>query len=263
MTTEFFPSRASREFTSDQFVNIGGRFRETLEGGLPATDLVGRTLAQQIGAGTVHLALRMRMERKSKFTKEKTRQEKLRDDYVISIRKGIRAVLTDKDPALPPARREAAVLLRDLLEKRPKQFETKSGGENTTQLEFFFEDFDTTPAQAALQETDLLRYYKPLKEAHAAYVTLIRDEEAADAAAAVALPTENPSKLPEMRVLKETLTARIRLALEIIGFMAEQGIAPYPELAERCSAIVSEAGLVAKGRGTRAAKAAQASSLSS
>jgi len=166
-----------------------------------------------------------------------------------------RAVLTDKDPALKPARREAAELLRDLLEKRPKNFEKKSGGENTTQLEFFFTDFDTASAQAALEETELLRYYTLLKEAQAAYVTVVREEEIAEAASAIALPTENPRKLPEMRVIKETLTARIRLTLDLIDFMAEQGIAPYGNLAERCAMILNEAGLVAKARQTRETKA--------
>jgi len=258
MNIEFYPSRASRDFTSDQLVNVGGRLEEALRdpaSGLPSTDAVGQALAKQIGVQTVHLGLRMRMERKGQFTKDKAREEKLRDKYVVSIRKGIRAILTDNDPALPPARLQAAGLLRDLLEKRPKQFETKSDGENTTQLEFFFADFDTLPAQAALKETDLLRYYQPLKQAHAAYIQLVKDEEAADAAAAVALPTVNPSKLPEMRVIKETLTTRIRLALDLIGFMAELGIAPYVGLAESCSSIIAEASLVAKGRDTREKKA--------
>jgi len=264
MTLPTFPSRAARDLTADQFYNVGGRLRDTLlapQGGLPATDAVGRTLADRIGVETMHLGLRMRMERKGKFTKDKSRQEKLRDDYVVSIRKGIRAILTDKDPALSPTRRAAAELLRDLMAKRPKQFESKSQGENSTQLEFLFADFDAAPAQEALREADLLRYYLPLKEAHAAFLAVVDAEEKAEAAASMGLPTENPRNLPELRVIKETLTAHIRLALELIGFMARQGIAPYGELAARCAAILGEAGVVAKSRETREKKTAAPASL--
>jgi hypothetical protein len=264
MATQSLTIRAARELTADQFYNLGERVRDALlapKGGLPAADLSGRTLAEQIGVETMHLGLRMRLESKSQFTKDNNREEKLRDAYVVSIRKGITAILTDKDPALPPARRQAAELLRDLVAKRPKRFETMANGENTTQLEFLFVDFDTAAAQTALREADLLRYYQPLKQAHAAYIALVAEEEKAEAAAAVALPTENPRKLPELRAIKETLAAHLRLAFDLIAFMANQGIAPDGELSIRCSAILSEAGLVAKVRETRAKKAAKQATL--
>ncbi len=212
-------------------------------------------IARRIEAETVNLALRMRMERTGKYTRDKARQEKLRDDYVVSLRKGIRAIHTDKDPGVPQSRREAATLLGELLAKRPKKFETKSNAENTTQLQFLFEDFDTAPAQAALASTDLMRYYTLLKQAHATYTALVAEEEKAEAASARALPSENPRNLPELRAIKAALSARIRLALDLLHFMAGEGLPAYAILAERCVAILSEAGLVAKGRETRESNA--------
>jgi hypothetical protein len=258
MTTPALRGRSARDLTNDQLVDVGGRLAKALldpEDGLPLGDATSLRIARRIEAETANLALRMRMEVTGKFTRDKARQEKLRDDYVVSLRKGIRAILTDKDPGLPQSRRDAATLLGELMAKRPKKFETKSNAENTTQLQFLFADFDSAPAQAALVSSDLMRYYTLLKQAHAAYISLVAEEEKAEAASALALPSENPRNLPEMRAIKETLSARIRLTLEVIQFMAEEGLPAYAKLAERCATILTEVGLVARNRQTRETKA--------
>jgi hypothetical protein len=130
-------------------------------------------------------------------------------------------------------------------------------------LEALLTDFDSASAQAALQDTNLLRYYQPLKAAHTAYVDLIREQEETEAAAALATPIENARNLPALAVLKNTLVARLRLLLDNIAFMAELGTAPYDRLAGVCAAILSEISEVAKLRETRDAKAAAKTSLAS
>lgn len=260
------PSRASRDLSNEQLMNIARRFGVALSDprtGLPANDPVCQALVTQIVEGAGHMAARLTLELASTFTKGKQRNEKLRDDYVRAIRTGLKQIVNDVDPALPPSRKEAAERLSALLAKRPKNFEKKSGAENSEQLEALFKDFDSVNAQAALQETNLLRYYQPLKVAHTAYVDLVRAQEESEAAAALATPVENPRKLPSLAVLKNTLVARLRLLLENIAFMAGLGTAPYSRLAEVCSAILSEISEVVKTRETREVNAEAKTSLAS
>lgn len=260
------PSRASRELSNEQLKNLARRFGVALldpESGLPAEDPVCRALVAQIVEGAGYMSARLTLERSNKFTKEKQRNEELRDGFVRAIRGGLRQIIKDIDPALPPSQKEAAALLSDLMAKRPKGFEKKSGAENSEELESLFKDFDSASAQAALHETNLLRYYQPLKDAHKAYVDLVREQEEAEADAALASPIENPRKLPAFSVVKNTLIARIRLLLDNIAFMAELGTAPYVRLAGVCSAILSEISEVVKLRETRDAKVEGKESLAS
>jgi hypothetical protein len=251
MSIEFFPSKAVRELTDAQFINMGQRISGAMlhpEHGVLKEDLAGSVLANVITKETVDLGARMHVERISAFTKEKRRLDKLRDDYVRAIRKGIAAIEKDVDPTLPLARRNAASRLRQLLEKRPKNFEDLTRGENTTELNFFLADCETPVAQSDLQTTDLLRYFAPLNEAHAEFVKLVADQEEAEARAAVASPAENPKNLPPKKQIKESLATHVQLALGLAGLLASEGMGRYAALEERFSSILQEFGMVAKIR---------------
>ena len=253
-----------RRSSNDQVSNLGERIAAELRDpttGVPTSDRVMRILADDIAEQTVHFGLRVRMDRSSAFTDRKKAHEKARDEYVAAIRRGLKNILREPVQTCPPARREAAMQLQELLDKRSKNFEDQAAGENSTQLKYLFEDFDSTPAQAALKETDLLRFYGPLKEAQAQFSQVVREQEAAEAKEKALPPAQNPKNLPKLRVIRQTLTDRLRLAMENLDLLAEKGLEPYVVLAVRCAQIVTEAGVLAKGRQTREGKKAATAQL--
>lgn len=59
-------------------------------------------------------------------------------------------------------------------------------------------------------------------------------------ASKLASPELDPRKLPAIRIIKDTLTNRMRLALELMTFMADQGAPRYAQVLERCGVILNE-----------------------
>jgi len=264
MALNFNITTEIRRSSNGQVSNLGERIAAELRDtttGLPASNLVMRILAEDIATETVNFDLRVRLDRTNAFTARKKTHEKTRDEQVGAIRRGLKNILREPVQTCPPARREAATRLQEMLEKRSKNFEDQAAGENSTQLKYLFEDFDTTSAQAALKETDLLRFYEPLKEAQAQFIIVVREQEEAEAKEKTLPPAKNPKNLPKLRDIRQTLTDRLRLAMENLDLLAEKGLEPYVVLAERCAQILTEAGVLAKGRQTREVKKAAKAEL--
>ena len=246
--------------TSNLGERIGIELRDPATG-VPPSDTAMLVLAEDIVEQTLNFDLRVRLDLTNAFTQRKDKHEKDRDKYTAAIRRGLRTILREPEETVLPARRQAAILLQELLDRRAKNFEEQGAGENSTQLKYLFADFDTTAAQAALTETDLLRLYMPLKQAQEQFSQIVREQEEAEAKEATLPPSRNPKNLPHLRVIKQTLTDRLRLAMENLTFLADKGVEPYVVLAERCANIFTEAGLIAKGRQTRGAKKAAKAEL--
>ena len=266
MALNFHLSTEIRRSSNDQVSNLGERIATELRDpitGVPSSDRVMRILADDIAEQTLHFGLRVRLDRTNAFTTRKKAHEKARDEYMGAIRRGLKNILREPVGTVLPARREAAALLQGLLDKRAKNFEDQAAGENSTQLKYLFEDFDATSAQAALKETDLLRFYEPLKEAQAQFSNVVREQEEAEAKEQTLSVAQNPKKLPLLRVIRQTLTDRLRLAMENLDLLADKGLEPYVVLAERCAQILTEAGVLAKVRQTREAKKLAAAELDS
>jgi len=255
-----------RRMSHAQTSNLGTRIAQELldpETGVPASDAVLFALGQDIAAETLHLDLRVRMERTSAFTQRKAKLEKERDNYLGAIRRGLRTILREPEKTVVPARRAAAVRLQELLDRRPKNFERLAAGENSTHLKYLFADWDTEASRGDFQETDLFRFYTLLQAAEAGFVQVVREQGEAEAAEAELPAIQNPKKLPQLHVIKQTLVTRLNLAMENLDYLAGKGRQPYVALAERCALVFSEAGFIAQSRETRQAKKAGKATLAS
>jgi hypothetical protein len=255
-----------RRMSHAQTSNVGDRIAKELldpKTGVPASDPVLHSLAQDIAAETLHFDLRVRLDRTNVFTQRKAKFEKERDDYLKAIRRGLQTILREPEKTVLPARRAAAMRLQELLERRPKNFERLGAGENSTHLKYLFEDWDTEASRGDLQETDLLRFYTLLKEADAAFGEVVREQGEAEAAEAELPATQNPKKLPQLQAIKQTLITRLTLAMENLDYLASKGRQPYVALAERCALIFTEAGFIAQSRETRQAKKGTKAELTS
>jgi len=201
MTLSFNIPTEMRRMSHAQTSNLGERIGIELRDpatGVPPSDTGMRVLAEDIVEQTLNFDLRVRLDRTNAFTQRKEKHEKDRDKFSGAIRRGLKTILREPEETVLPARRQAATLLQELLDRRGKNFEEQGAGENSTQLKYLFEDFDTTAAQAALSETDLLRMYVPLKEAQEQFIQIVREQEEAEAKVAALPPVRNPKNLPHL-----------------------------------------------------------------
>lgn len=253
-----------RRMTHAQTSNLGERIAEALlnpKSGVPSSDALMTSLGTDIASETRNFDLRVRLDRTNAFTQAKGKLEKERDDHVRALRRGLQTIHREPEKTVLPARREAALLLQEILDRRPKKFESMGAGENSTHLKYFFEDCDVPSAQKALEEADLMRLYTSLKEVQAAFSQVVREQEEVEAKEASLPPAENPKNLPLLHEIKQTLVRHLVLAMDNLDYLAGKGHDPYVALAERCLLIFTEAGLVVKIRQTREVKKAARAQL--
>jgi hypothetical protein len=257
------PDFSCRRPTSAQFLDGGHRITNVLldlKSGLPLGDELCRELATGAGDSLVKLSERLDLDRKGKYTEEKAELDRERRLYYEAIRRGIRGILADPDPALPPSRRAGAEVLQELVAKRKKRMTAKAQGDTTTELRLFFADCDTPEIQLALKQTDLLRFYKLLQTAHNAHSEVVLKADRPKPAIEPTSEEKNAAQKADqalMRELKETIQNKLALAFEVMEHHASNGRSGYAELLASCATIADEINSLAKTRKTRARKAAE------
>jgi len=266
MAAKIILTFSQKGLDNDQVYDVGrritARFLDPVNG-LPVTDLTTRELAADAAETVKNLGARLAMDRKNKWTERRKKFDADRDKYVSGIRRGVKTILDDPDENLALAKRDGAALLKGIFGKRVPQFEKKATAENNGELSRFFADCDTTEAQAALQATDLLRLYVPLKKANTAYEEALSNlgittTEAGGTVADEPVETPPAQPLPELRVVKQLVTEDVRLILQIAARFAKKGKQPYVDLTNHSSAILAELASTTKSRGTREKKKKEA-----
>jgi hypothetical protein len=231
-----------RDFGNSQLYELGDEIRIILRG-VPETNEVIRRQSAKLDAAVSDLGSALGRDRASEFVTRKQQIDELRDDLVIGYGKVV-ASYAERSPI--PAKKEAAQLLLDILQRRKERFYSKDYETNSAELKLFFADMDrSAAAQQALVTLAMAdEWYLPLKQSNADFEAVVLAESEA------AAKDDDPTLLSPA---KRRLNAKLRLVLGNLEDYAEDGVQPYTDLLEQITNRITAVRSVALSRKTRAA----------
>jgi hypothetical protein len=264
-----------REMTSVECLDISQRLTTELKDsqtGLPSEDWLNRAIVDEVCTLELELAERMRIEKSSRFTKDKQRAHEQRRRYLVGIRASARQWVRNPDPATPEEMRTSGETLLDVFTKHKFSIRSKGQVETSGVVRLLLEEFATEELQAALKKLDLLRLHSLLEESHQRYQAIVRQDEGAEAKekiqkdeATQELASASQTGPRRLREIKVAMANGLSLAFENMEFLARTGRKPYELLLARCCQITNALIPIIKLRDTlekkaEAKKAAQAES---
>jgi len=248
----FLPPFTARGVTSPQFVDAGDRIVALLSmrrTGLPSNETGLREMVSEVESGVRDLDGRLGAVRTSKFTAKKKVAHESRLKCFTALRGGAQGIVTDPDSRTPVTKRELAAVVLEPVTRLGAALREKTRAETSTALRLLFKECDKTEVQAALKETDLLRFYVLLKGAHQEYVQLLREEgrpeadpeSGADAGSealgdsAGAVDAKPAATVPAtagltQRELKDGIVELLETVFKTMAFHAAKGREPYHHL---------------------------------
>ncbi len=254
-----------REMTSVECLDISQRLTTELKDpqtGLPSEDWLNRTIVDELCTLELELAERMRIEKSSRFTKEKQRAHEQRRCYLVGIRATARQWVRTPDPATPAEMRTSGQAVLDVFTKHKFSVRSKGQVETSGVVRLLLEEFATEDLQAALKTLDLLRLHSLLVESHQRYQAIVRQDEGAEVEeksqhqeATPELPSAPQTGPRRLREIKTAMANDFRLAFENMEFLARNGRKPYERLLARCCQITTSLTPVIKLRETLEKKA--------
>jgi hypothetical protein len=259
-----------REATSTQCLDVGSRLVALLlhgSTGLPAEDWLTRAVVEAADDHIAELSVRMRLERGSQFSRDKSRAHLERRRYLVGIRSAARQLMTHPDPTTPLGKRAAAAKVVNLFTKHRAALRSRSQGETTAAVRLLLEECANDEMGSALKETELQRLHTLLQEAQNRYVEIVRQEDSAEAEVEVpgdsAATTEvsagtaagTKSTVRKQREIRDSLASRLSLAFDNMAFLAGAGREPYSILLAQCREVTDELNSLIKLRDTLGRKA--------
>lgn len=259
-----------REMTSLECLDVSGRIvRELgdLKTGLLPQDWLNREIDAAAARCVAELSERMRLERSSRFTKEKQRVHGDRRRYLVELRAGARQWVRNPDPEIPQEKRHAGATVLAVFKKHQSALRSKGQIDTTGVVRLILEDLSGDDYQTALREANLLRLHAGLAAAQDRYQDLTRQEEREEAQAknkvspdaseetASSAPANAPPRLTGE--IKKELAGHLELLFRNMLFLANTGRKQYAVLLTQCGQMIADVHSLTKFRETWERKAAE------
>jgi hypothetical protein len=270
------PVLAHRELTSQQFLDGCRRITFcVLEGTakIPLSENLVRELANDCALVSEELACRLMLDRKGEFTRDKLQAHAKRINFVQAVRRELKTLFRNPDPAIPDSKRTAAKELLVMIDKHTIATKRRSQAEVSTMVQGLLTEAAEPEVQQIISQAGAGRFMELLKQAQAEYAAITKREEEATVQGSLpepaagevvtadgdsqfsAGPTKSVLKPRLARELKEALSSQLSLLFDLMAHLARKGREPYALLlAEGCE-ISAELNQVAKTRETRERKA--------
>jgi hypothetical protein len=183
------------------------------------------------------------------------------------MRREVKTILQNPDPALPAPKRAAAQQVLNALNKHHGAAQRRSQAELSASVRGLMAECAEDDLRRAIKQTGLDRFVELLKETQERYTELTKKEDAAAALAGLPEPpatdsaesktsTSAATGKPRLaREIKDSLSDDLRFLFELMARQARRGREPYALLLAQGREIASELNRVAKTRETREKKA--------
>jgi hypothetical protein len=264
------PVFTHRDLTSLQYLDGCRRITKAILYGtvkIPSEHHLVRESAEDCALQAEELACRLALDRKSEFARDKQQAHSQRVKYLQAMRREVKTILQNPDPALPAPKRAAAQQVLNALNKHHGAAQRRSQAELSASVRGLMAECAEDDLRRAIKQTGLDRFIDLLKETQERYTDLTKKEEAAAALAALPEPPATDSgesktstsaftgKPRLAREIKDSLSDDLRFLFELMARQARRGREPYALLLAQGREIAAELNRVAKTRETREKKA--------
>jgi len=264
------PVFTHRDLTSLQYLDGCRRITKAILHGtvkIPSEHHLVRESAEDCALQAEELACRLALDRKSEFARDKQQAHSQRVKYLQAMRREVKTILQNPDPALPAPKRAAAQQVLKALNKHHGAVQRRSQAELSASVRGLMAECAEDDLRRAIKQTGLDRFVELLKETQERYTELTKKEDAAAALAGLPEPpatdsaesktsTSTSTGKPRLaREIKDSLSDDLRFLFELMARQARRGREPYALLLAQGREIASELNRVAKTRETREKKA--------
>ncbi len=271
------PVLAHRDLTSLQFLDGCRRITASILEGterIPLIEHLVRELASDCASVSEELSARLMLDRKGEFTRDKLQAHSTRLNYVHAVRRELKTLFRNPDPAIPDSKRTAAKELLVIIDTHKIAAKRRSQAEVSTLVQALLTEAAEPETQQIISRAGAGRFFELLKQAQAEYAAVTKREQEATVQGSLSEPASGevdtetgghaqtaaaPAKpVPKPRLareLKEVLSSQLSLLFDLMAHLARKGREPYAQLLAESCETAAELTQVAKTRETREKKA--------